>query len=87
MKIVAKPIEMIAHFEKDGTLRPLKFRFNETKDESVVIKVDRVISAELEKFSGNHMIVYRCQSLINEVERIFELKYEISMHKWILFKI
>jgi len=52
-----------------------------------VIKIDKVISVDKEKFAGNDMLVYKCQSVINEVDRIYQLKYEIITCKWMLFKI
>lgn len=29
MKVVAKKIEMIAYFEEDGKIKPIRFRFKE----------------------------------------------------------
>lgn len=52
-----------------------------------VIKVDQVIFAQEEKLAGNRMIIYRCKSKINNLEKIYELKYEIDTCKWFLYKI
>jgi hypothetical protein len=52
----------------------------------VVIKVDRILFKEEEKLAGNRMILYRCESIINNMQRTFELKYEISTCKWYLYK-
>lgn len=50
------------------------------KDERISeIKIDKVISVEIEKLAGNFMRVSRCQSIIKGTERIFELKYELSL--------
>ena len=60
----------------------------ETEDESIqVIKIDRIIDRTQEKLVGNHMIIFNCQSLIGNVEKRYELKYELGTCKWILFKI
>lgn len=87
MKIVAKVIEMIAWFKEDGDIRPLKFRMSQGQGEMQVIKVDQVISIDKEKFAGNVMYLFRCQSEINGELKRFELKYEPETSKWILFKI
>lgn len=86
MKVVAKPIEMIAWFTKDGILSPLRFRI-EGEDQTVsVIRVDKIIQKDKERFAGNPMMVFKCQSLINGVQKIYEIKYEVNTCKWILFK-
>jgi hypothetical protein len=86
MKVIAKDIEMIAWFTEDGTPTPLRFKIR-GEDEAVnVIKVDRVLFKEKEKLAGNLMMVFRCQSAINNIDRIYELKYELSTCKWILYK-
>ena len=40
-----------------------------------------------EKLAGNEMLVFKCQSLIDGVLKMFEIKYELRTCKWILFKI
>lgn len=91
LKVVAKPIDMIALFLHNGSPadypRPLRFRL-ENDDKSIcVIKVDRIIEKSTEKFVGNNMLVFRCQSLIEGQEKVYELKYEMRTCRWILFKI
>lgn len=85
MKVLARPIEMIAWFNEDGLPTPIRFKI---KSESManVVKVDKVIYREVEKFAGNHVYLYRCQSVINNTERVYELKYELKSCKWMLFK-
>lgn len=87
MKVVMKPIEMIAFFAKEGILTPIRYRFLNEEEHYTVIKVDRVIHRTEEKIAGNPMINYRCQSVIEGFEKIYELKYEIKTCKWFLFKI
>lgn len=85
MKVYAKPIEMVAWFDKDG-IHPVRFRI-EGKDGSVVVKIDKVIKKDLEKLAGNPMLVFTCESEINGQLRPYEIKYEIGTMKWMLFKI
>ena len=81
-----RPIEMIAWFNEDNYPIPLRYRFRSEDKTNIVIKVDRILFREEEKLAGNRMILYRCESIINGVQRIFELKYEISTCKWYLYK-
>lgn len=86
MKVYAKPIEMVSYTKINGEIHPIRFRM-QLEDESVkVIKVDRIITKSDEKLAGNNMIIFRCQSVINGVQTLFEIKYELSTCKWMLFK-
>jgi hypothetical protein len=87
MKIVAKPIEVISVTDTKGTITPLRFRLILEVGSNQVIKIDKVITRELEKLAGNLMISFKCQSLIGDEQKLFELKYELSTSKWKLFKI
>ncbi|MCQ4925047.1 hypothetical protein NE686_18240 [Tissierella carlieri] len=86
MKVMMKPIEMIAWF-KDEYPIPLRYKITSEDDTNTVIKVDKILFKEEEKYAGNRMILYRCQSNINNIQRVFELKYEINTCKWFLYKI
>ncbi len=85
MKVVAKPIQMIAWFNKDGSINPIRFKLEEDWDK--VIKVDMILKAEQERLAGSIMEKFTCSSCINGVEKIFEVKYDSKSYKWILFKI
>ncbi len=87
MKVVAKPIDMLAWFDKGGTLTPIRFRMTGEDKCNHIIKIDRVITMGKEKLAGNDMLVYRCESNIEGTEKIYELKFEIKTCKWMLFKI
>jgi len=87
MKVLALPIEVISYTDNKGAIRPIRFRMQIDDELMQVIKIDKVLVKETEKLAGNIMIVYKCQSLIDNVIKLFEIKYEISTCKWILFKI
>ncbi|AHF09063.1 MULTISPECIES: hypothetical protein [Dehalobacter] len=86
MKTVMKPIEVIASFKVDGMSTPLKFRIQE-QDSPTIIKVEHVCFRSEDKLAGNKMITFQCQSTINGLLKVFELKFEPSTGKWFLFKI
>jgi len=87
MKIIAKPIEVFCATDIKGNITPLRFKL-ETEDQSFkVIKIDKIIGRTKEKLAGNFMIIFNCQSLIGNVEKRYEIKYELNTCKWILFKI
>jgi len=87
MKVLALPIEMVSYTDNKGTIKPIRFRVQIDDEPMQVIKIDKVIVKGTEKFAGNIMIVYRCQSLIDDATKLFEIKYELATCKWILYKI
>lgn len=87
MKVLALPIEMVSYTDNKGDINPIRFRLQIDNEPMQVIKIDKVIVKNTEKFAGNIMIVYRCQSLIDDATKLFEIKYELATCKWILYKI
>ncbi|NMB97378.1 MAG: hypothetical protein GYA02_12345 [Clostridiaceae bacterium] len=86
MKTYMKTIRMISVTEEDGVLTPLKFQLKSKDEGRITVKVDNVILRNEEKLAGNKMLIYRCQSQVNGMLRVFELKYEVSTCKWYLYK-
>lgn len=86
MRIIAAPIEMIAWFTEEGMLKPIRFRMKNGDTTENVVKIDKILFMDKEKIAGNTMFVYRCQSLIAGEVKLYEIKYEVSSCKWILFK-
>lgn len=85
MKVIAKKIEMIAYFKEDGSIIPIKFKIEE--EGSQVIKINKIISTTTERFCGNKMLVFTCISILNNLEKILEIKYDVEKCSWILYKI
>ena len=82
MKILMKPIEVLAHFELDGIPHPLRFKLNDKE-----IRIEQVISVTEEKLAGNKMLCFRCQSEIDGAMKLFEIKFELGTCKWFLWKV
>ena len=87
MKVVATPIEMVAWFTQEGIPRPVRFRLVNEEGTYTIIKIDRIISKDREKLAGNEMLIFRCESMITGIHKVYEIKYEIRTCKWILYKI
>lgn len=86
MKILMKPIQMICWFDEEGKLTPIRFRMTAEDQSLIVVKVSNIIDVKEEKLAGNRMIVYTCQSIVGNEERLYVLKYEITKCRWFLFK-
>lgn len=87
MKVYMKPVRMIACFENNGILTPVKFQTSNENTGNITIKVDKITLREEEKLAGNRMIIFKCQSTIDNIEKVYELKYEVNTCKWYLYKI
>lgn len=86
MKVVARKIEMIAYFKDDGAIKPIRFRIEE-ENKCEVIKINKIIKTDIEKFCGNKMYVFTCSAVIKDIEKVFEIKYDVEKCTWILYKI
>ena len=52
MKVLMKPIEMIAWFTQDGLPTPVRFRMEQPNGSYIVIKVARTIARQEEKLTA-----------------------------------
>ena len=86
MKILAKPIDMVSWTDKAGKINPVRFRISNPDESETVVKIDKIFTMEKEKLAGNEMLCFRCQSIINDQQKLLELKYELRTCKWILWK-
>ena len=88
MKIVSKPIKAIAVFEyDDGTPMPYKFKIMEDSEEEITVQVNKIFGHERKRIAGIESIIYKCQSVFGNIERIYELKYMVSECRWVLYNI
>jgi hypothetical protein len=86
MKILAVAVDMVCWFEKTGIPHPVRFKIAADDETEAVIKVDRVLTLDKERLAGNDMLIFKCQSVIGGIQKVFELKYELKTCKWILWK-
>lgn len=87
MKIIAKPIEVVFWTDIKGNIHPVRFKIVNEDESITVAKIDKVITVDKEKLAGNLMLVVKCQSTVNGVDKLYEIKYELGTCKWILYKI
>lgn len=86
MKILARPVWMVAKFSPGKPPIPCKFLWPQEDGSRLEIHVDRVLFSEPRTFAGIDSIVYRCQSVIAGELRPYELKYVIRQYRWELYK-
>ncbi len=87
MKIVAKPIDVIATFSNQKKPVPYKFKFYQDSGERVEVLVEKIQCVEESKLAGIDALIYTCQSLFCGEEKIYQLKYIVGQYRWELYKI
>ena len=84
-RVLSKSIQVIAWFDCEGKVKPIKFKYKEQDEENKVVIINRVIDRQLEKLAGNLMWKFTCVSIIDGVERRYNIKYDLLESKWFLF--
>ena len=87
MRIVARPVDVIAGFIGEKRPVPYRFRFQEESGERIEVKVEKIICAEESRKAGIDALIYTCQSELNGEARIYQLKYIVGQCRWQLYKI
>lgn len=87
MKLVAKPIDVLAVFMIRDKPRPYRIRFKGEEGEDIVIKIEKVISVEEKNVPGVKTFVYECQSTKGADAFRYQLLYKPDSSSWLLYKI
>jgi len=86
VKIVAKPIEMIAFFHEFKRPEPYKFRYTEENGDRRVVIVEKVLTVECSHIAGMESLLYTCRTSINDIIWTYQLKYIIKEYRWELYR-
>jgi hypothetical protein len=86
LRIVAKPIKMLAVFDEKGVPSPLRFQVKKNENWRIV-KVDKIVSSETIRPSGMEALVFCCQSEIKGVLKKYEIVFRVKPHLWELYRI
>jgi hypothetical protein len=87
IKALMQPVDMISWFTRDGVPTPIKYRLSGEDAARLTVRVDRIMERKEEKRAGNRMLVFKCRSMIDGTEKIYEIKYEVNTCRWYLYKI
>lgn len=87
MKVIAKSVEMVVVHNKDGSMRPIRFRLTAEDESEQVIKVDTIRTRDKEKVEKQTYSIYTCIIHINNIQQLCEIRYQHETCKWFLWKI
>lgn len=85
MKIIAKPIRVIACFFPGKYPIPYKFKIEE-EQERIEVRVEKILLIEKQMLAGIESIVYTCQSQIHNQNKRYDLKYIKQDCRWELYR-
>ena len=80
------PIQVIAHWDADGTLRPLRFRYEDEQRQYHTVSVDKITDTRKVDYVGVEALLYLCKGRVDDWDHLYELKYTLRTHKWTLFR-
>ena len=80
------PIQVIVHCDAHGDLRPLRFRYEDRQHQIHTVQVEQVADIRKVEFVGIEAILYLCKAKTDGKEHLYELKYTVQTHKWVLFR-
>lgn len=86
MRILAKPIRVIASFFPGKYPIPYKFK-TEEGGERIEVKIDKILMIEPKMQAGIESIVYTCQSCIRGENKRYDLKYIKGNCQWELYRV
>ena len=86
MEALNWPVQVIVHCEANGDMRPLKFQYEDENHRIHTVQIEQITDSRKTKFVGIEAIHYICKGTVDEKEHLYELKYTINTHKWILFR-
>ena len=86
MNALNRPVEMIAVCSPEGQLSPARFRVKGDDGEQLVVRIRRIRDKELVPYMGVETFRFVCTAVIGGRERVFELRYSVRDHRWVLWK-
>ena len=78
MKIINTPIDVMTYTDSEGKPIPVRIRLQDRYNKYSVIKIDKILSSKKKKIGDDTVITYRCQCILNNIKKIYDLKYYLS---------
>lgn len=82
-----QPVEMICSCDRQGRVRPLRFRFADAAQMLHVVQITEIVYEKPTEYVGVAAIVYGCRAQMGERQHLFELRYTIRAMTWALVRI
>ena len=79
-------IDVISLCDTSGEIRPLRFRVEREDHQLLRVDIEEILSMRTIPYTGAEANIYLCRGRAEGREWVFELKYAIRSHCWLLSK-
>ena len=79
-------VDMISVCNADGSLLPLRFRFEDRDSRVRRVQVLEVLACREVKYVNVEAYEYTCRVLEEEREELLTVRYAVRSHRWTLFR-
>lgn len=80
------PIQVFCVVSTVGDLTPIRFKYETKEHEIITVHIHEVVNHMETRLAGNREITYTCTAEMEGQTQLFNLKYNVNLHKWILSK-
>ncbi len=81
------PVQMISVCDYDGRIRPIRFRFEDSEHCMRTVRIQEVVTEKEIQYVGVEAFAYVCRACTEGSQKMYELRYSVRTHKWVLFNI
>ena len=76
------PVDVISVCNADGSIRPLRWRFEDESRQVLRVNIDQILDTRELSHVGAEAQLYVCRAILWDRPWTFELKYSIRSHSW-----
>ncbi len=80
------PVQVLACCGANGEITPLRFRFEDGAHMLHTVKILEVMDSRKIEYVGLEAFCYLCKAEAGGREKVFELRYTVRTHRWVLFR-
>lgn len=80
------PIQLISSCSTQGEFTPLRFRYEDEEHNLITVQIAEILTHRENHYNGIHEIIYTCRADIYGESRLFDLRYNVSLHRFSVFQ-
>lgn len=81
-----RPVDVISVCNADGTIKPLRFRFEDESNQLLRVDIEEVVNTREVQFVGGEATIFLCRATVGGQPWMFELKYTFRTHCWCIHR-
>ena len=80
------PVRVLTVCGADGKMQPLRFQLEDEKHQVQTVAIEQIVSVREVQYVGIEALVFLCRAEFGGGRRLFELRYTIRTHRWVLLR-